>query len=71
MGDIAQGLVLDLATFAVSAAQEVCFVDRATEGSTCGGYVYGACSLGHSLHSIPHPGLYVKPPRGYFSDRHP
>ena len=71
MGDIAQGLVLDFGTFAVSAAQEVCFVDLATGGLAYGGYVYGAFSLGHSLWTIAVRGPYVKPRRGYFSDQDP
>ena len=51
MGDVADGLMLDLAALAEAAAQEVRLVDLVLVATSCSGYVKRAGSSWHAVHN--------------------
>lgn len=60
MRDIAQGLVLDLATLAVGTSQEMSVVGLPLMHSLGGGYMYRTASIRHTP-ILAHPLINVKP----------
>jgi hypothetical protein len=48
VGEVSEGLVLDLIALAVGSAQEVGFVDASLVGASGGGYMNGTGSAGHT-----------------------
>jgi hypothetical protein len=67
VGEVAQGLVLDLAVFAVAATQEVGAVDLALVGALRGDDV-GGSGAGRYIGSLRHSGLCVKRVSDYKND---
>ena len=51
MGQVPEGLVLDLPVLAVGASQQVGLVDLSFVGPSCGGYMYCAVSAWHTIYS--------------------